>query len=299
MTLGNPDPKFWKRLLLAFVLAVAIHEIVIGAGGFLRFSEPSKRPVPEATTVVLIAPLIRVPSPTPTPAPSPTATPTPPPRATAAPKVAVAAPRATVLAKKHSGGSQGGPKLKVDIPKTVYHSTPVPVVHATESGSKVVADTGTGASPTPGPAQGNGVGTGAGSGAGSAQGAGGGTGGAGSGPSNSVAPCGAPYFTGIRRKYNVADGSVDEIVRVTLHLGNGQSIAGEFGYPWHYSKPEDDPWSPSTKIGLNDPVDAQMPPKNFDVTKEPLAVQLTLRYTDRVTGTTFFRDCPDMGAKSP
>ena len=288
MTLGNPDPNFWKRLLLAFVLAVAIHEIVIGAGGFLRFTEPSRRPVPQSTTIVLIAPLIRVPVATPTP--------TPPPRVTPAPKVAVAAPRATVRASKHSGGSKGGPKLEVHIPKTIFHSTPVPVVRATASGSKVVADAGTGASPTPGPGQDSGVGTGAGNGAGSEQGAGGGPGGAGGGPANAAVPCGEPIFYGLRAKYNPKDGSFDEDVRVELHMANGQTLSGEFHYPWHYPSERDNPFSPNWRGGPDDPIPAKLPPPGFDTSKEPLAVQLTLLNT-LPNGTTRFAPCPS--AKSP
>ena len=297
MTLRDPDPKFWKRLLVAFALAIAIHEIVIGAGSFLRFTEPSKRPLPQATTIIVIAPRIKVAVATPTPSPKPTATPTIPPRVTPAPKVAIAAPRATTIARKHSGGSRGGPKLEVHVPKTVFHSTPVPVVHATATAAaKLIADSGTGASPTPGPAAGNGLGTGSGAGSGNEQGPGGGAGGTGSGPANAAVPCGEPIFYGLRAKFNPKDGSFDEDVRVELHMANGQKVTGDFHYPWHYPSERDNPFSANWRGGPDDPIPAKLPPPGFDVSKEPLAVQLTFQNT-LPNGTTRFAPCPS--AKSP
>jgi hypothetical protein len=278
-------------MLLAFSLAIAIHEIAIGAGGFLRMKEPETHPVPAATIVLETQRPIRVAIATPAPKPSPTTTPTPPPRATPAVRRVIAAPRATAMAKIHSGGSHGGPKLIVHLPKTVHHKETLPIWWAAMHGSKVVANTGTGASPTPGPAAGSGTGTGKGSGAGSETGSGGGTGGNGSGVASADAPCGTPMFYGLRAKYNTKDGSFNEDVRVQLQLGNGEKLEGDFHYPWHYPNEAQNPFSPRSEIPQGDPIPAQLPPPGFDVSKEPLAVQLTLKYTTP-NGTTRFAPCP-------
>lgn len=299
MTRVRFDRAFRQRLLLAFGISIAIHEIVIGAGGFLRMIQPEVHPVPAATIVLEVQHPMRVAIATPEPKPSPTMTPTPPPRATPAVRRMIAAPRATAIAKIHSGGSHGGPKLIVHLPKTVHHKESLPIWYAAMHGSKVAANTGTGASPTPGPAAGNGVGTGRGNGAGSQTGAGGGTGGNGSGAATGEAPCGEPLFYGLRAKYNPRDGSFNEDVRVQLQLGNGEKLEGDFHYPWHYPSEEQNPFSPRTAIPQGDPIPAQLPPPGFDVAKEPLAVQLTLKYTTR-NGTTRFSPCPgDVSAKQP
>lgn len=226
-----------------------------------------------------------------TPAPTPTATPTPPPRATPAPRRVIAAPRATAIAKIHSGGSRGGPKLEVHLQKIVHHKESLPIWWTAPHASRVVANTGTGPTPAPGPAAGNGVGTGKGSGAGSDTGPGGGTGGNGSGVATADAPCGTPLFYGLRAKYNPRDGSFNEDVRVQLQLGNGEKLEGDFHYPWHYPSEVENPFSPRTDIPQGDPIPAQLPPPGFDVSREPLAVQLTLKYTTR-NGTTRFAQCP-------
>jgi len=270
-------------------LAIAIHEIVIAAGGSLRVPEATHRPEPAATTITITRVAIATPAPSPTPRPTPR--PTPPPRVTPSPKTAVAAPRATLLAKTQSGGSRGGPKLEVHLPKLVYHASPVPIVRITDAPSKILAGTGAGTIPTPGPGAGSGTGTGTGSGAGGAQGAGGGTGGSGSGPGNAAAPCGEPIFYGVHARYNPKDGSFDETVRVVLQLDNGQTLSGDFHYPWHYPGEAENPWSPNWHGSPNDPIPAQLPPPGFDLAKEPLAVQLTLKYT-LPNGITRLAPCP-------
>lgn len=287
MTLGNPDPKYRQRFLIALALAIAIHEIVIGAGGFLRVPAPPLPPSPQPSVIFIERPLrVAVATPAPTP------TPTPAPRVTPAPKRAVAAPRATMLARIHSGGSRGGPKLEVHTPKLVHHNTPMPVVRATEKPSKkAVALTGSGSTPAPGIGNSSGVGTGQGSGAGSQQGPGGGTGGTGSGALNADAPCGEPVFYGLHAQYNPKDGSFDESVRVQLRLANGETLSGDFHYPWHYASEQDNPFSPNWRGGPDDPIPAKLPPQGFDVSKEPLAVQLTLQNT-LPNGTTRFEPCP-------
>jgi len=295
LTLGNPDPKARQRLLIALALAIAIHEIVIGVGGFLRLPQPSAPPLPQPSVIFINSPRIVAAAPLPTPTPKPT--PTPPPRVTPAPKRAVAAPRATILARVHSGGSRGGPKLEVHTPKLVHHNTPVPVARATEQPQKtLVALTGSGPSPAPGIGNAAGAGTGQGSGSGSERGAGGGTGGTGSSPLNADAPCGEPVFYGLHAQYNPKDGSFDEMVRVQLHLANGETLSGEFHYPWHYPSERDNPFSPNWRGGPDDPIPAKLPPPGFDVSKEPLAVQLTLQNT-LPNGTTRFLPCPS--AKVP
>jgi hypothetical protein len=267
---------FHRRLLLAIACSVAIHEIVIGAGGFLRMQrESDPRESVDPTRVVLE---IRTPSPTaaPTVAPSP--------------KVAlvqsVAAPRATLLAV-HTGGSKGAPKLEVHTQKVVHHKESLPIWWAAMHASKTVASTGAGTEPTPGPGASSGTGTG--TGAGSENGPGGGTGGNGSGVANATAPCGSPVFYRIHAQYNRQDGSFDDTIRVQLTLGSGQTLDGVFPYAWHYASEADDPFS--QKGSDDDGVMAKLPPPGLDRSKEPLAVRLTLAKT-LPDGRTLFDPCP-------
>jgi hypothetical protein len=109
-------------------------------------------------------------------------------------------------------------------------------------------------------------------------------------------PCGEPIFFGIRAKFNPKDGSFDEDVRVELHMANGQSLSGDFHYPWHYGSEKDNPFSPNWSGGPDDPIPAKLPPPGYDLSREPLAVQLTLQNT-LPNGTTRFAPCPT--AKSP
>jgi TonB family protein len=104
-------------------------------------------------------------------------------------------------------------------------------------------------------------------------------------------PCGAPVFHALYAKIN-KDGSFDETVRVVLRLPNGPEIGGVFGYSWHYISDEENPFSKNWKHGKpTDPIVAQLPPGGFDVSKEPAAVQLTLKYTTP-DGMTRLPKCP-------
>ena len=241
--------------------------------------EPAPEPKePAQTTRVVIE--VRTPVPTPTPAPRPTPASVP----------RVAAPRARQIAI-HAGGSKGGPKLQVRTQKIVHHKESRPIWWSAMHGSKTVASTGTGTAPTPGPGASGGAGTGTGSGAGSGSAPGGGTGGNGSGVAAADAPCGSPVFYGMHAQYDPKNGSFNENVRVELTLGNGQTIDGDFHYPWHYPSEAENPFSPKTQIPQDAPIEAQLPPTGYDVSKEPMAVQLTLKYTTP-NGLTLFEPCP-------
>jgi hypothetical protein len=269
--------RFRQRLLLAVACSIAIHEIVIGAGGFLRMESDPQPQQAVASTFVSIE--IRTPAPTATPVPS----------ATPAAVQQVAAPRATMIAV-HSGGSKGGPKLEVRTQKIVHHKESLPIWWSAMHGSKTVATTGTATQPAPGPGASSGAGTGTGSGAGSASGAGGGTGGNGSGVASATAPCGSPFFFLVHSQVNPKDGSVEDTIRVRLILGSGQKLDGVFPYTWHYPSVAADPFSPAAPNDDPD-VPAQLPPPGSDVLKEPLAVRLTLEKT-MPNGITMFDPCP-------
>lgn len=286
MTPLESQHAYRRRLLVAFGCAIAIHEIVIGAGGFLRMPRESQpRPVPETNVLLEFKKPAHVAAVTPPPAP----------RATPAPVRERAAPRAKVVVHVHSGGSKGGPKLAVRTQHIVHHKETLPIWWTAPHGAKLAASTGTGTQPAPGPAAGTGEGTGTGAGAGSAGGAGGGTGGNGSG-TNAEAPCGTPLFYGLHAQYNPRDGSFAENVRVQLTLGNGQTLEGDFHYLWHYPSEAANPFSPKTDIPPDDPIPAQLPPPGFDVSKEPPAVQLTLKNT-APNGLTLFAPCPAVSSR--
>ena len=286
---GLEKRSYKERFLLALGISIAIHEIALGAGAFMRLEEPQAQETPSAEAIVVQVRLrTPAPRPTPEPTPRPTATPTPPPRATPAMKREIAAPRATMIAHLHSGGSKGAPKLEVHLQKIAHHKESLPIWRTAPHASKTVANMGAASA---GPSAGTGTGSGSGSGAGNEAGAGGGTGGTGSGGTNADIPCGGPVFHGLRAKFNRSNGSFDEDVRVELRLANGQTLYGDFHYPWHYSSEADNPFSPNWKGGPNDAIPAQLPPPGFDVSREPEAVQLTLKYT-LPNGLTRFQPCP-------
>jgi hypothetical protein len=268
--------RYQQRLLFAVACSIAIHEIVIGGGGFLRMEQdPVAKDVPVTRIVLEFRP----------PAPTPTARP----RSTPAVTASVAAPRAATVAV-HAGGSRGGPKLEVHTQKSVHHKESLPVWWAAMHGSKTVASAGTGTAATPAPGASGAQGMGSGSGSGSESGAGGGTGGTGSGIANATAPCGTPVFFLVHTQRNPKDDSVDDTIRVKLILGDGQRLDGVFPYTWHYPSQAEDPFSPTTKS--DDPVvPAQLPPSGFDVSREPAAVRLTLAKT-LPNGMTLFDRCP-------
>ncbi|MBV8601929.1 MAG: hypothetical protein JO359_10240 [Candidatus Eremiobacteraeota bacterium] len=276
------DRDYKRRITLAIAIAIAIHEIAFGLGGFMKIPETPEPPPPVSSVVLEI----RQRTPEPSATPKPTPAPTPPPRATPAVHREVAAPRATVVAVvKKTGQNKGGQKLEVHLPKTVNHKESVPVWWSAPHAAKTVANAGTGHT------AGAGSGAGTGTGTGNAPGTGAGTGGAGTGAVSADTPCGGPIFHGLRAKYNRSDKSFDEDVRVELRLANGETLFGDFHYPWHYASEQDNPFSPNWKGGPNDPIPAQLPPPGFDISREPLAVQLTLKYT-LPNGTTRFIPCP-------
>jgi hypothetical protein len=269
--------RYQQRLLFAVACSIAIHEIIIGASGFLRMEQD---PVAKDVPVTRIVLELRTPAPTPTPRP----------RTTPAITASVAAPRAATIAV-HTGGSRSSPKLEVHTQKTAHHKESLPVWWAAMHGSKTVASTGTGTAATPAPGASGAQGVESGSGSGSESGAGGGSGGTGSGVANATAPCGSPVFYRIHAQYNPKDGSFDDTIRVKLILGDGQKLDGVFPYAWHYASEANDPFSQTSSKDDDPGVDAQLPPAGFDSSKEPIAVRLTLAKT-LPNGKTLFDACP-------
>ena len=284
--MNNPDPRPHRRFLLALALAIAVHEIAIGAMGFLRVEhdQPERRTAPTQIVLEMHAP----PLPTPEPSARPVPEHTPPPVATPSTRRDVAAPKAVAIARtQQSGGSRGGERLEVHDPAAGRQSRPI--WWAAPHGSKVAAASGSETAPTAGPAAGTTEGAGAGNGTGDASGSGSGAGGSGSGATNAEVPCGEPVFYGLRALYNRADGSFDEDVRVQLRLENGQKLIGDFHYPWHYPSETENPFSP--RYNGSAAIPAQLPPPGYLLSREPLAVQLTLKFT-LPNGLTRFAPCP-------
>src|SRR5581483_9998433 len=98
------------RLIVAFALAIALHEIALGFIHFPRSEPTSEQPVKAPLVVIRIPPPTPAPKPTPRPTPRPTPVPpTPPPEVTVPPHVTPApvrqlAGRASGHPARHRGG---------------------------------------------------------------------------------------------------------------------------------------------------------------------------------------------------
>jgi len=274
------------RMVVAFALAIAIHEVVLG---FVHLpSRPSNTEEVAVTTKIVFEKPLPTPRPTPKPTPTPAATqpPTPPPRvtppphATAAPVQQVAG-RAKGRPAKHRGGGAHRAIVKT---KTGRYVNPL--------------------------AAGSGTGTSTGAGSGNAPGAGGGLGGNGSGTVgngngtvNANTPCGSVVFTPRDApRYN--NGTAFETVIATVTYPDGHTEQERFPYPWVYPNGEvNDPWSSTNlrkademaRAGGPDPeVPAQLPPPGTDTSGYPTVIQYILTHTD-AGGFTSLRPCPKQG----
>ena len=83
-------------------------------------------------------------------------------------------------------------------------------------------------------------------------------------------------LVGLLSRYNRADGTFSEYVRVTVEERNGSSISGEFGYPFVYRSEADNPFFVRLNIGRDFDIPIQLPPPGYDTSREPLAVQYAL-----------------------
>ncbi|GAC1578814.1 MAG: hypothetical protein NVS3B7_12550 [Candidatus Elarobacter sp.] len=264
------------RMIVAFALAIALHEILLGAvHGPAR---PRDTESEAATTRIVFEKPRPTPKPTPRPSPTPRPTPpptpepriTPPPRSTPAPVQQVAA-RAKGRPAKHRGG--GAHKAHVAKTKSGTYANPK------------AAGAGTGAST--GQGSGNAPGTGgglAGNGLGNA--------GNGNGAVNANTPCGFVDFkpTGAPRYSN---GTAYEPIAATVTFPDGHSETANFPYKWVYPNGEqNDPWSDTNlRKDATAPAPMQAPPAGADVSSYPPLIQYIIKHTD-ASGFTLLPECP-------
>ena len=256
--------RYRVRLIVAFALAIALHEILLGL--VHAPSPPSDR---EDTAIAMrIAIETARPTPSPTPLPPPPLRVTPPPQVTPAP-VAQIAGRARGRPAKHRGG---GAQRKI--------ATAARGVHANPN----AAGAGNGSALGIGPANAPGVG-------GGQNGNGAGESGNGTGAVNANAPCGVVEFLPYAAPRNEG-GTVYEPVQATVTFPDGHKETARFPYSWVYPDGErTDPWSQTNLRNPNFETTLQLPPPGSDRSGYPALIQYILMHTD-MAGYTDLPECP-------
>lgn len=258
-----------RRLLFAFAVAIALHEILFGIFPWHARSAP---PPNETIATIKITRIVHRPHPKPKPTPKPTPQPTP--------KRAVHTFSETHV-QPHTI-NPGNPSEKQRIKRvasarplvhTKYHSKPA-TVHVPTGGH------GSGTSTKAKVANGS-IGTG-GTGTGES-GTGSGTGGAPAGEE----PCGYVNFEPYDEREDRATGRVWEYIAIEVHFPDGTSESQNLDYPFYYPTPDQDPFLPGHQ---NLPATFQFPPPDKRADEPPL-VQYVIRHTSS-DGFTVLRDCP-------
>jgi hypothetical protein len=269
---AGPKQAARRRLLVAFALAIAIHEIVLGVFPWQRQTIP---PAPNET--ITIAKLTRIEHrPTPTPKPKPTPRPKPTPQPVVHTKV---------IAETHVKPrvvNPGNPSQRQHI-KRIAQAAPVV---RTRSHSKPVQHVVTGAqgagTAKRAKALNGGIGPG-GTGTGES-GTGTGTGGA---PA-AHEPCGYVEFEPTDNPIvDKSTGRIWEHISMKVHFPDSSEQSVDLDYTWYYPSKDADPFMPENK---NVPATFQFPPANQRDNEPPL-VQYVIQHTDD-QGFTKLRDCP-------
>jgi hypothetical protein len=265
---AGPKQAARRRLLVAFALAIAIHEIVAGVFPWRQQTLP---PAPKET--ITLARLTRIEHrPTPTPKPKPKPTPQP---------IVHAKTIAETHVKPHvvnPGNPSQQQRIKriakaAPVIRTRYHSKPAQhvVMGAQGAGTSKNAKAFSG-----------GVGTG-GTGTGES-GTGSGTGGA---PA-AHEPCGYVDFQPTDQPIiDKSTGRVWEKIEMVVHFPDGSEQTTDLDYTWYYPSKAADPFMPENQ---NVPATFQFPPANQRDNEPPL-VQYVIQHTDG-QGFTKLRDCP-------
>jgi len=266
---GN-DTDYRRRLIIAFAIAIALHEIVAAFVHWLR--QPAE--APEQISVLHIVRIERRPT------PKPTARPTP--KATATPHVVVkvnpapAAPKAA----PHKGAAKA-------IAHTVHHAPHIEhivvpkIAHAGPGLTRSGAGTG---------ANGTSRGTGTGSGG---QGTGTGSGGRGTGNYASAnEPCGYVEFVpNAEPIYDKNSGAFRETIKMTVHYADGHVDSQRLDWLWYYPSESADPWSAQNeKLHPDAPIPFQPPPSD-KAAGEPPIVQYVVQHST-ADGYTLLKQCP-------
>ncbi len=250
------------RLIIAFALALALHEIVLS---IVRAPVPSTaREAAPAAQVLIVAQRRAPPTPRPTPAPQRT----PPPHVTFAPVAQVAGRVHAAVAKHRAGGARRATSHAI----VAAHAAP----HAAGSGAGSAVGVGGGdANGTGGGLAGNGTGTS----------------GNGNGAVNANAPCGVVEFIPhASPKYDRT--TVIETVWATVTFPDGHTESARFPYPWIYADGErTDPWSNTNLAKPNVEATLQLPPPDSDRSTFPPLITYILAHTN-AGGYTDLPECP-------
>jgi len=266
------DRTYWRRLAIAFAVAVGLHELFAGLVPRGTPDQPEGQAKAQILTVMLSTP-----TPKPTPLPTPRVTPAP--VITFAPKasIAQAAAKAAAPVHRHVGGRAAARIVRVTPPHTV-HATPQAIALATAQANGV---------------QNGGSGSGAGpgeNGNGGLAGSGSGLGGTGNGSGAGVKPCGEVYMLPLDLRLN-RDGSRTVAIKLVVDLSNGSSVEDMLGWRFYYRREVDDPFSKTgERAGV--PATLQLPPPGYDLAgRQKPATIFAVQHTD-AQGFTDLQDCP-------
>lgn len=263
---AGPKQAARRRLLVAFAIAVAIHEI---AAGLFPWKQHTIPPTPNET--ITIAKLTRIEHrPKPTPKPKPT-----PPPIVHVKKIAETHVKPRIVNPGNPSQQQHIKRIAQAAPvvRTRFHSKPVQHV--------VMGAQGTGTSKRA-KALNGGIGTG-GNGTGES---GNGTGSGGAAAAHE--PCGYVEFEPSDNPIvDKSTGRIWEKIALKVHFPDGSDQSVDLDYPWYYPSKDADPFMPENK---NVPATFEFPPANQRENEPPL-VQYVIQHTDD-QGYTKLRDCP-------
>lgn len=262
-----------RRLVLAFALALAVHEIAAGVFPWHRSTIP-QAPV-EKITLARITRIEHRVRPTPKPTPRPTPKPTPKPIVHAK-VIAPTQVKTRVVNPGRPSEHQHVKRIASARPlvRTKHHSKPATIHvpmggHGAGTSTTAKADTG-GVGP-------GGTGTGV-------SGNGQGTGGA---PA-AHEPCGYVEFLPQQQpRIDQSTGRIWEYVAIRVHFPDGTSETLNLDYPFYYAQQADDPFLPGHD---NVPATFQFPPPGQRASEPPL-VQYVMAHTSS-DGYTLLQECP-------
>lgn len=272
---GSDDRDYRRRLVVAFALAIAIHEVL--AGLIPGHWQPAIAVPAERISHVQIIALLHRPKPTPRPTPKPVV------------RTHVIAPthvRARVIdpAKMSQNQHVRRHAQKRAIAHTVHHLAPV-AIHVPAGGQ--------GASTSTGKAATGGVGTG-----GTGTGTGGNANGLGGAPAANE-PCGYVEFVNADgvSKYDPQTGGFFVDIKMIVHFPDHSEQSVLLDYPWYYPSQAANPWSDQNLANANFPVRFQAPPPDKTASEPPL-VQYVIQHST-ASGLTLLKDCPGDATPRP
>jgi len=264
------DRTYWRRLAIAFAVAVALHELFAGLLPRGGSEQPEAASKAQVLTILLQTP-------TPKPPPTPRVTPAPVVTFAAVASRAQAAAKAAAPVTRHLGGRAAKRVVHVKPPHTV-RATPGPIALATAAGVGV-QNGGSGSGAGPGP-----------NGEGGLAGSGSGLGGTGNGSGAGVKPCGEVYMDPFALRLN-RDGSRSVAIKLVVDLSDGSSVEDVLGWRFSYRREVDDPFSPvGDRAGAIPRL--QLPPPGYDlVGRQKPATVFAVKHTGS-DGLTDLEDCP-------